>query len=67
MVASLGKEKINSSTVFAGQTVGIKEVHDDISLMSFMEYDLRVLPFWRLERTNRSKIRSAQKRYPCLR
>jgi putative transposase len=28
------------STVFAGQAVGIKEVHDDIRLVSFMEYDL---------------------------
>jgi len=26
----LGRKKINFSTVFAGQTVGIKEVHDDI-------------------------------------
>jgi len=26
--------------VFAGQTVGIKEVHDDIWLVSFMDYDL---------------------------
>jgi hypothetical protein len=28
------------SQVFAGQAVGIKEVHDDIWLVSFMEYDL---------------------------
>src|SRR6202521_6384354 len=28
------------STVFAGQAVGIKEVHDDIWLVSFMNYDL---------------------------
>jgi len=27
-------------TVFAGQAVGIKEVHDDIWLVSFMDYDL---------------------------
>ena len=26
----LGRKKINFSTVFAGQAVGIKEVHDDI-------------------------------------
>ncbi len=26
----LGHKKINLSTVFAGQAVGIKEVHDDI-------------------------------------
>ena len=36
----LGKKKINFSTVFAGQAVGIKEVHDDIWLVSFMNYDL---------------------------
>jgi putative transposase len=36
----LGKKKINFSTVFAGQAVGIKEVHDDIWLVSFMDYDL---------------------------
>jgi hypothetical protein len=36
----LGSKKINLSTVFAGQAVGIKEVHDDIWLVSFMDYDL---------------------------
>ncbi len=30
----------NFSQVFAGQAVGIKEVHDDIWLVSFMDYDL---------------------------
>ena len=35
-----GNKKINFSTVFAGQAVGIKEVHDDIRLVSFMDYDL---------------------------
>ena len=33
-------EGINFSTVFAGQAVGIKEVQDDIWLVSFMDYDL---------------------------
>ena len=33
-------KKINFSTVFAVQDVGIKEVHDDIWLVSFMDYDL---------------------------
>jgi len=28
------------AAVFAGQAVGIKEVHDDIRLVSFMDYDL---------------------------
>ena len=36
----LGYRKINFSQVFAGQAVGIKEVHDDIWLVSFMDYDL---------------------------
>jgi hypothetical protein len=36
----LGRKKINFSQVFAGQAVGIKEVHDDIWLVSFMHYDL---------------------------
>src|SRR5581483_1903259 len=36
----LGNKKINFSIVFAGQAVGIKEVHDDIWLVSFMDYDL---------------------------
>jgi hypothetical protein len=37
----LGRKKTNFSAVFAGQAVGIKEVHDDIGLVSFMDYDLR--------------------------
>ena len=60
----LGNKKINFSQVFAGQAVGIKEVHDDIWLVSFMDYDLgyfdletRVLEPW--------KTLSAQKCYPC--
>ena len=32
--------KINLSTVFAGQKVGIKQVSDKIWLVSFMQYDL---------------------------
>jgi len=36
----LGRKKINFSTVFAGQAIGIKEVQDDIWLVSFMDYDL---------------------------
>jgi len=35
-----GRRKINLSTVFAGQNVGIKEVADRIWLVSFMQYDL---------------------------
>lgn len=36
----LKRKKINFSTVFAGQNVGIKEVADKIWLVSFMSYDL---------------------------
>jgi hypothetical protein len=64
----LGKKKINFSTVFAGQAVGIKEVHDDIWLVSFMDYDLGYFDLeTRVRCSNHSKIRSAQKCYPCLR
>ena len=34
------RRKINLSTVFAGQNVGIKEVSDKVWLVSFMQYDL---------------------------
>jgi putative transposase len=33
-------QKINLSQVFAGQTVGVKQVDDRIWLASFMDYDL---------------------------
>jgi putative transposase len=36
----IGRRKINLSTVFAGQNVGIKEVSDQVWLVSFMQYDL---------------------------
>lgn len=36
----IGKRKINLSTVFAGQIVGIREVADNIWLVSFLDYDL---------------------------
>ena len=36
----IGKRKINLSTVFAGQIIGIREVADEIWLVSFMDYDL---------------------------
>ena len=36
----IGKRKISLSTVFAGQIVGIREVADEIWLVSFMDYDL---------------------------
>ena len=36
----IGRRKINLSTVFAGQNVGVKQVADQIWLVSFMNYDL---------------------------
>ena len=36
----MGRRKINLSVVFAGQNVGIKQVEDQIWLVSFMNYDL---------------------------
>jgi len=33
-------QKVNLSSVFAGQNVGIKEVSDRIWLVSFIQYDL---------------------------
>jgi transposase InsO family protein len=36
----IGRRKINLSTVFAGQYVGIREVAEEIWLVSFMDYDL---------------------------
>jgi hypothetical protein len=36
----LHRWKINISTVFAGQTLGIREVDDGIWLVSFIDYDL---------------------------
>lgn len=35
-----GRRKINLSKVFAGQIVGIREVDDQIWLVSFLDYDL---------------------------
>ena len=34
------RQKINLSMVFAGQSVGVKQVGDQIWLVSFMDYDL---------------------------
>jgi putative transposase len=36
----IGKRRINLSKVFAGQIVGIREVDDQIWLVSFLDYDL---------------------------
>jgi putative transposase len=36
----IGRRKINLSSVFAGQYVGVREVADEVWLVSFMDYDL---------------------------
>ena len=36
----MGRRKINLSTVFAGQNVGVRQLSDKIWLVSFMHYDL---------------------------
>jgi putative transposase len=41
--------QINLSTVFAGQSVGIKQVSDQIWVVSFMDYDLGYFDHSRLE------------------
>jgi hypothetical protein len=36
----IGRRKINLSRVFAGQKVGVREVSENIWLVTFMHYDL---------------------------
>ena len=68
-----GRRKINLSTVFAGQNVGIKEVSDKIWLVSFMQYDLGFFdhetgsPRKRREPIRRKSVTyvSGINRYPC--
>jgi hypothetical protein len=67
----LGHKKINFSQVFAGQAVGVKEVHDDIWLVSFMDYDLG---YFDLLGTDRESVRTESVTYvagtfcnPCVR
>lgn len=36
----MGKKKINLSTVLSGQSVGVRQVEDQVWQVSFMEYDL---------------------------
>jgi len=60
------RQKINLSTVFAGQNVGIKQVSEHIWLVTFMDYDLGYFDHetCRLEPLENP---SDQKCYPCLR
>jgi len=62
----IGRRKINLSQVFAGQNVGIKEIAEQIWLVSFMHYDLR---FFDPEtgRVECAQTRSVPICYPCLR
>ena len=66
MVATSVWARKEISTVFAGQAVGIEEVHDDIGLVSawIMIWNTSI---WRLGCLNHSTIRSARKCYPCCR
>ena len=62
----LGKKTVNFSTVFTGQAVGIKEVHDGMWLVSFMDYDLR---YFDLERRVLEPLENPlwpKNCYPCL-
>jgi hypothetical protein len=57
------RKKINLSTCLAAQAVGIKEVHDGIWLVSFMDYDLGYID--REEKLcSPLKTHSGQKCYP---
>ena len=62
----LGKKKINFSMVFAGQAVGIKEVQDEIWLVSLWIM-IWATSIWRRGCSNHSKIRSVRKCYLCSR
>src|SRR3546814_1403048 len=51
------RKKINISTALAGQRLGIKEVDDDIWLISFMQYDLGYID---LEQRTRSEEHTSE-------
>src|SRR6202158_1690380 len=62
----LHRKKINLSTVFAGQAIGLKEVEEGIWLVSFMDYDLGYVD---LEEKTLQPLDNpfAPKCYPCSR
>ena len=62
----LHRKKINLSTVFAGQALGIKEVEEGIWLVSFMEY-ISATSIWRKKLCSLSTTLLAQKCNLCLR
>src|SRR5581483_7817088 len=72
------RQKINLSTVFAGQNVGVKQVSEELWLVSFMHYDLgyfdRDTSGHMQARTDREPLRtesvthvSRMNRNPCTR
>lgn len=61
-----GRRKINLSTVFVGQNVGIKEVRDRIWLVSLIDCDLGFFDH-ETGRLGSAETPSLQECYPCLR
>jgi hypothetical protein len=59
------RQKINISTVMAGQKLGLKEVEDGIWLVSFLHYDLGHID-WNRELCKPSTTRSARGCYHVL-
>ena len=55
------------SQVFAGQNVGVKQVNERISLVTFHAATAWATSSTRRARGSRARIRSARKCYPCLR
>ena len=51
------RKKINISTVLAGQRLGLKEVDDGISLVSFLRYDLGYIDLEQRIANNRQPVR----------
>ena len=63
----IGRRKINFSTVFAGQYVGVREIADEIWLVSFMDYDLGFFDLTENRVEPVGENPSLQKCYPCPR
>jgi len=62
----MGKMKIHLSTVFAGQNVGVKQVEENIRIVSFMNYDLAFFDH-QPKKLNRYLTRSIKMCYLCVR
>jgi putative transposase len=62
----LGRRKINLSHAFAGQDIGIKEVAEQIWLVTFMHYDLGFFDH-ETGRVEARPIHSRHRCYLCLR